>query len=204
MLFFTKSRLPSKFVFNQKSSSMKGCLPSKAISHQRLSLIEGHLSSKDFFINGHLLPKVIFHKMSPTKEGHLSLKAFFHQWFYHTRLSSIKGRLPSKIVFHQRSSSINGRFPLKVVFHHVKSMCKIQDLQFSSIWQMLVRVIVLLVTGGKKSTPSPKTEVWTLDWSLTTERTLNQFYQKEVYYRLEIFHIDSSYRGYLSMQHLSW
>ena len=35
---------------------------------------------------------------------------------FHWRLSSIKGRLPSKVVFCQRSSSVKGRLPSKVVF----------------------------------------------------------------------------------------
>ena len=33
------------------------------------------------------------------------------------RLSTIKSRLPSKVVFHQRSSSIEGRLPSNVVFY---------------------------------------------------------------------------------------
>ena len=32
---------------------------------------------------------------------------------------------------------------------------------------IVVIVVVVVVTGKTKSTPSPKTEVWTLDWSLT-------------------------------------
>ena len=36
-------------------------------------------------------------------------------------VSSIEGRLPSKVVFHRRSSSIKGRLPLKVVFHQRSS-----------------------------------------------------------------------------------
>ena len=37
------------------------------------------------------------------------------------RLSSIKGRLPSKIVFYQRSSSIKGCLPSKVIFNQMSS-----------------------------------------------------------------------------------
>ena len=47
---------------------------------------------------------------------------FFSSWFYCS--SSIKGCLPSKVVFHQRSSSIKGRFPSKVVFHRRSSSIK--------------------------------------------------------------------------------
>ena len=35
-----------------------------------------------------------------------------------TKLSSIEGCLPSKVVFHQRSSSLKGCLPSKAVFHH--------------------------------------------------------------------------------------
>ena len=47
-------------------------------------------------------------------------RKYFFQVIYHTpywRSSSIKGRLPSKVVFHQSSSSINGCMPSKVVFY---------------------------------------------------------------------------------------
>ena len=80
--------LPSKVVFHQRSSSIKGviyqrlCLSSKAVFHQRVSSI-----------NGHLLSKVAFYQ----------------------RLSSIKGCLPSKVVFHQRLSFINKHLSSKVV-----------------------------------------------------------------------------------------
>ena len=40
------------------------------------------------------------------------------------QLSSIKGRLPSKVVFCQRSSSVKGRPPSKVVFHQRSSSVK--------------------------------------------------------------------------------
>ena len=36
---------------------------------------------------------------------------------------------------------------------------------------LVVILVVVVVTGVKiKSTPSPKTEVWTSDWSLTKEK----------------------------------
>ena len=75
----TKSRLPSKVVFHQKSSSIKYHLLSKAVSHHWLS-----------FINSNLPPKVLFQK------GFLPSMAIFHQ-----RRSSIKGCLPSNVVFYQ-------------------------------------------------------------------------------------------------------
>ena len=43
----------------------------------------------------------------------LSICSFLFQW----RLSSIKGRLPLKVVFHPRLSSIEGRLLSKVVIH---------------------------------------------------------------------------------------
>ena len=39
-------------------------------------------------------------------------------------LSSIKGRLPSMVLFHQRLSSIKGHLPLKAVFHQKLSSIK--------------------------------------------------------------------------------
>ena len=45
-------------------------------------------------------------------KGCVPSKVVFHQ-----RSSSIKGCLPSKVVFHERSSSIKGCLPSKVVFH---------------------------------------------------------------------------------------
>ena len=44
-----KLRLPSKVVFRQRSSSVKGRLPSKVVLHQRLSSIEGRLPSNVVF-----------------------------------------------------------------------------------------------------------------------------------------------------------
>ena len=46
---FLKGRLPSKVVFHQRSSSVKGHLPSKVIFRQRSSFVRGHLLSKDVF-----------------------------------------------------------------------------------------------------------------------------------------------------------
>ena len=44
-----KLRLPSKVVFRQRSSSVKGRPPVKVVLHQRLSSIEGRLPSKGVF-----------------------------------------------------------------------------------------------------------------------------------------------------------
>ena len=38
---------------------------------------------------------------------------------------------------------------------------------------VLVLNVLLVIGGETKSTPSPKTEVWTLDWSLTKYRSLS-------------------------------
>ena len=43
---------------------------------------------------------------------------------FHQRLSSLKGNLPSKVVFLQSLSSINGCLPSKVIFHQMKSSIK--------------------------------------------------------------------------------
>ena len=42
-------RFPSKVVFHQRSSSVKGCLPSKVVFHQKSSSIKGRLPSKVVF-----------------------------------------------------------------------------------------------------------------------------------------------------------
>ena len=72
--------LPSKVVFHQRLSFVKGRLPSKVVFHQRLSSIESCLPSK-----------VVFNQRSS------SIKVVFHQ-----RLPSLIDRLPSKVVFYQR------------------------------------------------------------------------------------------------------
>ena len=48
-----------------------------------------------------------------------------------------------------------------------KILCHIQGCFHLEHFGGIVVVLVVVVTGGKKSTPSPRTEVWTLDWSLT-------------------------------------
>ena len=52
--------------------------------------------------------------MSSSVKGRLPMKVVFHQ-----RLLSVKGRLPSKVIFSQRSFSVKGRLPADVVFHRV-------------------------------------------------------------------------------------
>ena len=81
-------RLPSKVIFHQRWSSIKGDLPSK-VFHQRVSSIKGRLPSK-----------VVFYRRSSSIEGRLPSKVVLHR-----RSSSIGGHLPSKVVFHRRSSS---------------------------------------------------------------------------------------------------
>ena len=43
------------------------------------------------------------------------LKNGYPPWYSYN--ASVKGRLPSKVVFHQRSSSIEACLPTKLVFH---------------------------------------------------------------------------------------
>ena len=73
---------------NRRSSSIKGHLPSKAVFHQRWSSIKGRLRSSSI--------KVVFPLRSSSLKGRLPSVVFFHQ-----RSSSIKGPPPSKVVFHQ-------------------------------------------------------------------------------------------------------
>ena len=77
-------RLPSRVVFLQRSSFVKGCLPSKFVFRHRLSPAKGCLPSK-----------VVFRQRSSSVNG-----------VFCQRLSSFKGRLLSKVVFHQRSSFV--------------------------------------------------------------------------------------------------
>ena len=101
----TKSLLPPKLVFHQRSYSTKGHLPLKVVFHQRLSSTEGHF-----------LPKVVFHWRSSSTEGCLPSKVISHQ-----RLSSTEGSLPLMVVFHRRLSSTKGCLPPKVVFLQMSS-----------------------------------------------------------------------------------
>ena len=70
-------RLPSKIVFHQRVSSIKGCLALKVVFHQRLSSIKGRLPSKVIFhwrassIKGRLPSKVVIHQGSSYIEGSL-------------------------------------------------------------------------------------------------------------------------------------
>ena len=92
MLLLFKGRLPSKGVFNQRSSSIKDRLPSKSVFHQRLSSIKALLPSK-----------IIFHHRSFFIKECLPSKVIFNQRVssINQKSSSIKGHLPSKVVFHQ-------------------------------------------------------------------------------------------------------
>ena len=101
--------LPSKVVFRQRSSSVKGRLPSKVIFHKRSSSIKGRIPSK-----------VIFRQRSSSVKGPLPSKVVFRQRSY-----SFKGRLPSKVVFHQRLSSVKGRLPSNVFFRQRSSSSKL-------------------------------------------------------------------------------
>ena len=85
-----QASLPSKVVFLQRLSSIKGCLPSKVVFHQRSSSFKGCLPSK-----------VIFHQRLSSIKGYLPSKVVFHQ-----KSSSIKCCLSSKFVFHQRLYSV--------------------------------------------------------------------------------------------------
>ena len=85
-----KNCLPSRVVFNQRLSYIKGRLTSKVVFHQRSS-----------FINCRLRSKVVFHQRSSSIKDRLPSKVVFHH-----RSSSIKGCLTSKVIFHQRLSSI--------------------------------------------------------------------------------------------------
>ena len=81
--------LPSKVVFNQRLSSIKGRLPSKVGFHKRVSSIKDHPPSEVVFqersssINGCPLSKVV-------PQDHFPSKVVFH-----LRPSYIKGHLPS-------------------------------------------------------------------------------------------------------------
>ena len=84
---------------NRRSSSIKGHLPSKAVFHQRWSSIKGRLRSSSI--------KVVFPLRSSSLEGRLPSVVFFHP-----RSSSIKGRLSSQVVLHLRSSSIRAMYSI--------------------------------------------------------------------------------------------
>ena len=60
--------------------------------------------------------RLSFYQGLSSVKGCLPSKIVFRQ-----RSSSVKGCLPSKVVFRQRSSSVKGRLPSKVVFHHRSS-----------------------------------------------------------------------------------
>ena len=87
---------------HQRSSSIKvilqigGHLPSKVIFHQRLSSIKGGPPSKVVFHQRSSSINVVFPLRLSILKGRLPSVVFFHQ-----RSSSIKGPPPSKVVFHQ-------------------------------------------------------------------------------------------------------
>ena len=86
---------------NRRSSSIKGHLPSKAVFHQRWSSIKGRLRSSSI--------KVVFPLRSSSLEGRLPSVVFFHP-----RSSSIKGRLSSQVVlFIERNKIIEQSLSLK-------------------------------------------------------------------------------------------
>ena len=109
-----------KAIFRQRSSSIRGHLPSKVVFQQRWSSIKGRhhprSSSK----------KVILLLSSSSLKGRLPSVVFFHQ-----RSSSTKGRPPSKVVFHQSYvqykppclpiSKPNGEQPAAGTLAHEKS-----------------------------------------------------------------------------------
>ena len=68
--------------------------------------------SYTFFSCNILYPllEVAFHQRSSTIKGRLPSKVLFCQ-----RSSTVKGRLPSKIVFRQRYSSVKGRLPSETI-----------------------------------------------------------------------------------------
>ena len=68
ILIFEVVFLPSKIVFHQMLSFIKGCPPLKVIFHRRSSSIEGRLPLK-----------VVFHQRLSTIEGRLPSQVFFHQ-----------------------------------------------------------------------------------------------------------------------------
>ena len=71
--------------FHQRSSSIEGCLPSKVVLHQRSSSIKGRLTWRQ--------TEGIILKEHERTNAHNSKAS-------HPRSSSIKGCLPSKVVFH--------------------------------------------------------------------------------------------------------
>ena len=83
----TNSSVKSLVNRSKVISTGQGCLPSEVIVYQRLSSIKGHP-----------LSMVAFYQRSSSVKDWLSSK-----------VSYIKGRLPSNVLFHQ--SSIRGHFP---------------------------------------------------------------------------------------------
>ena len=144
---------------NRWSSPIEGHLPSKAVFHQRWSSIKGRLRSSSIKVvfplrsstlKGRLPSVVFFHQRSSSisfQQGSSSVKVVFKKRIRHQRLrrpqkyrrprkdgpkpllwrnlpSKVvihKGHLPTEVIFHQRSSSIKGCLPAKVVFHQRSS-----------------------------------------------------------------------------------
>ena len=144
MFFLYKGYLPSKVVFQQWFTSIRGVFNRKW-SSTRLSLKcqipvqEASTSEALFFSsNGCHALKVVFHQKLSSIEGwilysikgQLILKVFLLQHLSYfegllpLKVSYIKGRILSKVVFHLRSSSIKGCLQLNVVFHQRWSSIK--------------------------------------------------------------------------------
>ena len=107
ILSSTKDRLLLKFIFLQKTSSVKSCLPTKVISPSPPSNVVFHRRTSS--IGGTLRLKVVFLQRLSALKCHLPSTLSFHQWS-----SSMKDCLPSKVVFHQRLSLIKDGLPSNV------------------------------------------------------------------------------------------
>ena len=80
-------------------------------------------------IKGPLLSKVTFCQWLPSIIGHLSLQVISHQWLcfikgQSSKVISIQGCFPSKVVFQQRLFSITGCQSSMVLFHQKISSTK--------------------------------------------------------------------------------
>ena len=102
-------------------SSIKGCLPSKIIFCQRLTFVKGHLLSMFFFhqmlssVKVCPLSKVIFCPRLSSVKGCLPSKFVFRHMS-----SSVKGCPPSKVVFRQNCLTLT---PLALDFSHTNFLC---------------------------------------------------------------------------------
>ena len=134
-----EGRHPSKVVFRQRSSSVKGGLLLKVVFRQsRLLSKVVFLFWVIFIFVQHCVPssnvQVIFCQRSSSVKGRLPSKVVFLFWVififvqrrvpssnvqvvFCQRSSTVKGRLPLKVVFCQRSPSVKSCLPSKVVFY---------------------------------------------------------------------------------------